>query len=731
MTSPVPRDRELLSEASKALDEAVACSGQQTCADTRLRLLEGAAAHVGGYTLDHFDLAVAASRAHEPWAAAPAAAVSRQLAEAILDGPLPPSLTLAALGDLDLDPVARRRQGRYFTDSRLALSLASGVQQQTIAARSIVDPACGAGVLLVAAALQAASSPARRAHLVRHVLWGVDRDPRAVRAARAAISSLTGDMAAIAGLGQHLLVADSLAAGRAWWEKRAPAGFDLVVANPPWEKLRVTRHEHALGNGHRRHYGDEYGGPEVDEDALRSDRLATSGYREHVTAELAHQGRGESDLYKMFLELGATLTSASGSLAFLVPAGFIRNRGARELREWLFGNFDADILILDNRQRYFEIDSRFKFVQLLARRRNANDSTIRFGTASAARGMIPWKAKTSLEELRRMQADLALPEVRDRDDWELFSRISRSHPRFGDQEAGWYPRFHREVDMTNDRASFRSAPGAPGDLPLIEGRMVHHHRVAAKRYVAGRGRRAEWQAQSPFRAPFRPQWYIRRADLRPRVRARVRLTRAGFCDITGQTNERTVLAALIPEGVVCGNKVPTIDFASKSQSRAWVGIANSFAFDWLARRSVTTTINFFILRSLPVPAWQQRTEGLTAIAQAVRVLARAEREDGTADLWDIARLRARIEVLTARLYGISVADLDRMLHDFPQVDRAQPPIPGEPVSTVTRDLIVGSGDGWASPSELMRAAERSMLAAAVGAVPFVPNEHARAYGRTL
>ena len=707
----------------------MARSGLEACADVRLRLLEGAAAHVGGYALDHFDLAVRPAEAPEPLTAPDAAVLSCGLAEAVRDGPLPPSLALAALGDLDFDPVARRRQGRYFTDSRLALALASGVQKQTITSKSIVDPACGAGVLLVAAALQAASSPPRRAHLVRHVLWGVDRDPRAVRAARAAISSLTGDMAAIAGLGRHLLVADSLAAGRAWWAERAPAGFDLVVANPPWEKLRVTRHEHALGNGHRRHYGDEYGGAEVDEDAFRSDRLATSGYREHVTAQLAHQGRGESDLYKMFLELGATLTSASGSLALLVPAGFIRNRGARELREWLFGNFDADILILDNRKRYFEIDSRFKFVQLLAQRRNANDSTIHFGTASATQGPIPWKAKTSLEELRRMQADLALPEVRDRDDWELFTRISRSHPRFGDQEAGWHPRFHREVDMTNDRAKFRSAPGSPGDLPVIEGRMVHHHRVSAKRYVAGRGRRAEWEAQLPFQAPLRPQWYVRRADLRPRVRARVGLTRAGFCDITGQTNERTVLASLIPEGVVCGNKVPTIDFASEPQSRAWVGTANTFVFDWLARRSVTTTINFFILRSLPIPAWQNHTEGFTAIAEAVRVLAHAEREDGTADLWGIARLRARIEVLAACLYGISVADLDQMLHDFPQVDRAQPPIPGEPASTVTRDLIVGSGDGWASPSQLKRAADRAILAASAGAVPFVPNEHARAYGR--
>ena len=730
MTSPVPRDRELLSEASAALDEAVARSGEASSADTRLRLLEGAAAHVGGYGLDRFDQVVAAAGAHEPLAAGVAAVLSRDLADAVLDGPLPAALALAALGDSDLDPVARRRQGRYFTDSRLAQNLISGVRERVITAESILDPACGAGVLLVASALEAGSSAARRAYLVSRVLWGVDRDPHAVRAARAAIASLTADVDAIASLDRHLLVADSLTAGRAWWAERAPAGFDLVVANPPWEKLRVTRHEHALGSGHQRHYGDEYRAAEVDEQALRSDRLTASGYRERVAAELHHQGRGESDLYKMFLELGGTLASASGALAFLVPAGFIRNHGARELREWLFSDFDADILILDNRERYFGIDSRFKFVQLLARRRSATDSSIRFGSVGTGEGTHSWRAETSLNELRRMQADLALPEVRDRDDWELLTRLSSAHPRFDDMEAGWHPRFHREVDMTNDRAKFRNTPASTDDLAVIEGRMVHHHRVSAKRYVAGTGRRAKWDAQPPFRAPLEPQWYVRRADLRPAARERVNRTRAGFCDITGQTNERTVLAALIPDGVVCGNKVPTIDFASDTQACAWVGIANSLVFDWLARRSVTTTLNFFMLRSLVVPAWDAHEPSFTSIAEATRSLARIERDGGESALWGLAQLRARIEVLSARLYGITATDLDQIMHDFPQVDRAQHPLPGEVVSTVTRDLVVAFGAGWASPSQIRNAQARVEIARSLGAVAFIPNEHARTYARS-
>ena len=36
------------------------------------------------------------------------------------------------------------------------------------------------------------------------------------------------------------------------------------------------------------------------------------------------------------------------------------------------------------------------------------------------------------------------------------------------------------------------------------------------------------------------------------------ISRIGYCALTGQTNERTVLAGLVPGGCVAGNKIPTL-----------------------------------------------------------------------------------------------------------------------------------------------------------------------------
>ncbi len=50
-----------------------------------------------------------------------------------------------------------------------------------------------------------------------------------------------------------------------------------------------------------------------------------------------------------------------------------------------------------------------------------------------------------------------------------------------------------------------------------------------------------------------------------------------------------------------------------------------------------------------------------------------------------AALRAEIDALVADLYGLSEEDFAYILTTFPLLDRDQPPLEGEPKSTITRD----------------------------------------------
>ncbi|MEH6246640.1 restriction endonuclease, partial [Salmonella enterica subsp. enterica serovar Mbandaka] len=159
-----------------------------------------------------------------------------------------------------------------------------------------------------------------------------------------------------------------------------------------------------------------------------------------------------------------------------------------------------------------------------------------------------------LATLKSVRPDLSIPEVRDGAEWRLFLKMTRRGIPWESPDDVWYPVFAREVDMTRERRHFRDS-GGPSLLPLVEGRMVHQHRFGAKEYIDATGRRAIWRPTPPGRSGVHPQFWIPVDRVPSSTRARAGIDRVGFCDIAGQTNERSMLASFIPAGVICGNKV--------------------------------------------------------------------------------------------------------------------------------------------------------------------------------
>jgi hypothetical protein len=230
----------------------------------------------------------------------------------------------------------------------------------------------------------------------------------------------------------------------------------------------------------------------------------------------------------------------------------------------------------------------------------------------------------------------------------------------------------------------------------------------------------------PGEAELRPQFFVNPRALPDAVRERAGRQRIGFCDITGQTNERSMLASTIPAGVACGNKVPTITFDTAHDEELVAGVflavVNSFAFDWLLRRVLTTTVNYFLLLSVPFPRLDLDGDLARRLSDLARFV-EAAYEDGIAEegIW---ALRAELDALVMRAYGLCVEDAKLVLADFPLLDRGQPPLPNERRSTVTRDLVLvelGQLVGETDPTVGARVA----AALDAGAEPFVPSQMAK------
>lgn len=718
MSAPKPYEAQVLERATKVLDEG--------CADheSRLDVLEAASSRLGGFRLNAFR---GAFPERNMFSEREALRLAEKVLDALNELPIHPALALSALARPSLSATEQRRSGAYYTDFRLARLLAEAARDKLSKNANVIDPASGTGMLLVASALVACGSDRiRTTSFLRSHVYAADLSPAALRGARLALAALTDDLSAVTEMVKGWRSTDSLLAGKEAWAEVAPHGFDVVIGNPPWEKLKVSRHEFLRSDGVQRHYGDDYTA-NLDVARYASEKSAADDYGAALARRYSLLGSGEPDLYKAFLELFVRLARKGGCVSALVPAGLIRSQGTLALREFMLdATSDLRLTVIENRARFFAIDTRFKFlaVRAIMRDDKARRSELAIahavGTNAGVRQVgIAHIGRTSLRNIR---PDLTLPEVKSDSEWRIFRKMTSAGPAWGDPAAGWSAVIVREVDMTRDRKRFERSCSA-GRVPLVEGRMVHQHRFGAKRYVSGTGRRARWETLPLGQSAIAPQFWFPKDALTGSLNARMNRMRVGFCDITGQTNERSMLAALVPPGVICGNKVPTITFADDDPSRLflWLAIANSVPFDWMLRRVVTTTVNYFVLLSLPLPSMQP--DGLPArrLATAAKTLHEIDSSPGNPDPWRAAELRAGIDIATLAAYDLGLEDLWEMLHDFPLLDRAQPPLPGETRSTVTRDLLMWRAaqrfDGATSPWK-----ERLEHARSLGAVPYVPSE---------
>lgn len=728
MSAPRPVESEYLAPVEAALSAAVGgeCGCGPASHELRLQVLEAASARFGGFDLAAFHKAFGV-RSNK--SAAELLELAAPVTSAIQCAPIHPALALSALAREALHEQDRKSTGAYHTDFRLATRLAQLAAPKLTHKSKVIDPASGAGILL--AALTHAVCGMDRAKIVHWLAEGVcaaDLSANSLRAALLSLASFTDDLDALKAMRARWYCGDSLMADRKVWVDMAPEGFDAVIGNPPWEKVKLSRHEFLKSSGAKRHYGAQVHGLDVERFAAHRDEVAN--YSRRLLARYPDLGNGEPDLYIAFTDLFFDLCKVQGVVAALIPGGLIRSQGTQAMRRKIFeASQSLSVSIIDNRARFFAIDTRFKFLAVALVKAGSERSKrepihLLHERGTPAGLEITGAATIGRTALANVRDDLSLPEVRSVAEWKLFSKIAEAGISWEEPGYGWTPKFCREVDMTKERPKFleRAASGA---LPLVEGRMVQAHRFGVKGHGSGSGRSARWEAFPIGGSRLSPQFWIHRSDVPRSNQHRVDLLRVGFCDIAGQTNERSLMAALIPAGVVCGNKVPTILFPedpSEDRLLVWAAIANSFVFDWMLRRVLTTTVNYFLLQSVPLPKltkdglpWKK----LVKAARELRLLDSAGADPKACER--MAQSRSEIDAEVAVAYGLDLKDMELVLQDFPILDRGQVPLSGEVKSTITRDTVLAALARRTSSRSTVWA-RRAAQARALGAMAYVPSE---------
>lgn len=548
----------------------------------------------------------------------------------------------------------------------------------------VCDPACGSGAFLIQAydTLEARYSEVvdqivvQEGHkaetladqipdtILTDNLFGVDLSEQAVEITQLALWLRTARRGrTLADLSRNIawgnsLVTDPAVDPRALdWGAAFPTvfgrsenpGFDCVIGNPPWERLKLQEREFfslagpsiavAVSAAERRRMiaALETTNPELftqyNEARGKADRTL-----EHVRASgnFPLTGKGDLNTYMLFAELARKIVAPRGRVGLLVPSGIATDATTKEFFGELMESKSLICLYdFENKAPFFpDVHRSFKFCALVFGGAEVKTAEADFAFfAHRVEDLADKKRhiRLSLKDLKLLNPNTkTCPIFRSRQDAELTKAIYKRVPILIDHNRrdggnAWGIRFVTMFHQTNDAELFHEAKdlkkqgfkldgnrwkkGKRTFLPLYEAKMVQAYDHRAASVVVDRG---NWMRQGQTeRTPLVfhqnpeftavPRWWVDKVTVEQAMKMESRWGFLGFKDITSPTNERTMIAAAIPWCAATNHFVLILTEVSIRREMCLLANLNSFALDYVARQKIGgVTLNFFIVEQLPV-----------------------------------------------------------------------------------------------------------------------------------
>jgi hypothetical protein len=431
-------------------------------------------------------------------------------------------------------------------------------------------------------------------------------------------------------------------------QRRVDGGFDAVVGNPPWERIKLQQNEffaarsRSIATAPRASDRKRLIAKLAEDDpALWSEYQAAKAQADQILRFVQKSGHfplmgvGDTNLYAVFAERALDLVSPTGRVGILVPSGISSDHTTRRFFQKLIDERRlAELLDFENRKAIFEeIHRSFKFSIVLMTGPGDPQDSVRAGFFLHSIADLEDPERTfSLrpDDFRLFNPNtLTCPIFRRRRDFELTRKIYERVPVLVEKATGeegnpWAVRFSTMFHMTNDSHLFRTATELeeagcwqdsrdPGNvyrdkegrwLPLYEGKMVqmYDHRAASIIVNPENLHRPSQPVSigseehaSPTFSPTSNSWVPESA-----------VTGHGdrhwwlsYKAITAPTNLRTMICAALPYCGV-GN---SLFLVNSSSPRLFCLLANlnSLGLDFVARQKVGgQNLNFFIVEQLPI-----------------------------------------------------------------------------------------------------------------------------------
>ncbi len=501
----------------------------------------------------------------------------------------------------------------------------------------------------------------------------------------------------------------------------AQGGFDCVLGNPPWERIKLQEEEF-FATRHR----DVAEARNKAERAQRIQWLSEGMLARHLYPELAHEthedaaeqrlyrefisarrtaeaaslfahvkgddggrypltGVGDVNTYALFAETILQIHADSGRAGFIVPTGIATDDSTKAY----FGHITQNrrlvsLYDIENREAVFpSVHRSYKFCLLTLGA--AEQAEFVCFASQVSQLADPRRCFTlTPDEFRLINPNtLTCPVFRSERDAELTKKLYRAAPVLinESQEGGnpWRLSFHtRLFHMAEDSHLFRDRAG-PDVVPLYEAKMIHQfdHRWAT--YVAGGDSRELTETEKEDSdVSINPRYWVKAGELDSRL-DNMKWRNGwllGWRDICRATDYRTLISSVIPRAAVGHKYLLMFPMAAPEKVAALLANINSLTCDFVVRQKVGgTSLTLFTIRQIPVFSPNKYNDGdlafivprvleLTYTAHDLAGWAQDLGYNGPPFAFDSDRraiLRAELDAYYAKLYGLTEEELRYIL----------------------------------------------------------------------
>jgi len=421
-------------------------------------------------------------------------------------------------------------------------------------------------------------------------------------------------------------------------------GFDCVLGNPPWERVKIQEKEffakkdtsiaQAPNAAKRKKMIDQIkeSDPQLYKEFLEESRVAEG------TSHLLRRsgmyplcGRGDVNLYTVFVELKRTLLNERGRLGTIIPTGIATDDTTKF--------FFQDVTKTKSLVSLYDFENKNIFPDV--------HSSYKFCLFTAGSGLKPLVKQTdfvffahSVDDLDDDNRHFSLSEddiellnpntktcpiFRTKKDAELTKAIYRRVPILLKEKTEdtpeinpWGVNFKRMFDMSNDSHLFKTREELENEgwtlngnifyknnekyLPLYEAKMIHQYDHRWATYKDNEFVCVPEEQKKEIDYQIFGRYWVTESVVEERLQPTGWKNNflIGYRDITRATDEKTVIASIFPR---CGASgvLPQLFISKPEASLIITGLLNSFVVNYSARQKVGGVhLSLNYLKQLPI-----------------------------------------------------------------------------------------------------------------------------------